>query len=53
MSGGRREPIGVRIYRALTRLLPQSHREDYGADAAELFEELYEEARRRGAAGRP
>jgi predicted permease len=42
------KPGAVRAYSALLRLLPRELREEFGAEAAALFRELWNEARRDG-----
>ncbi len=45
-GNGAKEPIAVRLYRKLLALLPVDFRDRFGEEAAELFGELYAEARR-------
>ena len=45
----RRPPLAVLIYRALLRLLPRDLRREHAGDAAEVFHDLYRDARRKGA----
>ena len=48
---GAAAPLAVRVYGAMLRLLPREFQRCYGAAAGDVFDDMYREARARGALG--